>query len=405
MDLGAMPALNMASAQLMTGALHSVIGFEHDAARLYGAGSQAAILAQHGGAGAAAFATALADPAATLSGSMDSSLIHFIACHAERRELPPAAPAASAGAASVARTGAGVAGPAAAPPAAPLPPPEPTFVWDFDLPAISSYILSRFVAGRASLETKILLEAAVTQATRGSLAARAVSRGAQLLQQHQQASAAGGGAAASSSAAAGLQAPSSEPDAHTPEGRLRIIAADVHALLTRQHTKPLSAAAAEELHAALADADRRCVMESVACPSKSDLDRFCADLLALSEAACRVLGPRLAELRDSTLGALRAEVGLGHTPGSVAPRYDQLRVCALPSLGVKVSEAVLEQAWLHGEQAALNVQLPADTAGDITAFVAAAASRWAPGDILVLLWQVCAVRGCKGLWRALCGCC
>jgi hypothetical protein len=107
-----------------------------------------------------------ADAAATNDGSgpvntLDTGLDNLIAAHADRKLLPPPpAPVVAPGACgkeigaccrlwlewltpfSPPRTLAG---------AIALPPPEQAWAWTYDLPAIATYLLSRYIAGRAQL--------------------------------------------------------------------------------------------------------------------------------------------------------------------------------------------------------------------------------------------------------------
>lgn len=332
LDLGFLPPLHMAAAQLLTGPTTRVIGADEAAALRYGEESAPALAA-------AAVTAAPSDEGGDDGYVADTGFIHFIASHAEFCLVPPSpppvpeAPAPGGAAAGV------------APIAPPPPPAEPMYAWKYDLPAITAYVLSRFIAGRARLDMNVLVSSTVFQASKGSLTTRALARGAYVQQP----------------AAEGAAPLPGDVDVHTPEGRLRLLASE---LVTAGRGGPLEAAAiAAAAREGLSDADLRGIHEAVARPAggKAGLDALCAELLALSEAAGRAGPARLATLRESSIASLATELGLklaaahpqqmtqqplsdGDGVGdSSATRHRQLTVAALPALALAVSEAVSEQ--------------------------------------------------------------
>lgn len=159
LDLGALPPPHLVAPQLLTGAMTRVVGVEEAAALRYGKDSSAALAAVADAAVATADDLQCTAATAWEGDIADADLLNFIASHAEFRSaasLPPDASSAS--------LAAGVSAPSSATDTAGIPP-EPTFVWEYDLLAITSYVLSRFIAGRARLETTVLSSTTVFQAS------------------------------------------------------------------------------------------------------------------------------------------------------------------------------------------------------------------------------------------------
>ena len=82
-----------------------------------------------------------------------------------------------------------------------------------------------------------------------------------------------------------------------------------------------------------------------------------------------------------------------------------LSLAALPALALAVSEAMAEQTWINGDLTSLNISLPIDVIGSVSAYIDAAAVRWEPAAVLVLLQQIrtvvafLQVRSMMGWWK------
>ena len=156
LDLGLLPSPHLVNAQLLTGPVKRVIGVDEAAALRYGWGGPSPSAASIPGALAGSNKDIYVH-SYTADDFDDTDLINFIASHAERRlvsvSLSPLQSCAASD--SHAAVDAGV--------DATIPPREPTYTWVFDLPSITAYVLSRFIAGRATLVMTVLDSSTVYQ--------------------------------------------------------------------------------------------------------------------------------------------------------------------------------------------------------------------------------------------------
>lgn len=141
-DLRALPPPHLISGVLLTGSMVVSVGADAAAKREWEAQRTRVAQAERRGGDYASDSLAGGvssggigedEDAGGPVNTMDTGLDNFIAAHADRKLVPPPpAPAVPAG--------------AIAPPA-----PEPVWAWTYDLPAVATYLLSRYMAGRAKL--------------------------------------------------------------------------------------------------------------------------------------------------------------------------------------------------------------------------------------------------------------
>lgn len=193
--------------------------------------------------------------------------------------------------------------------------------WEYDLPAIAAYVLSRYVAGRPALEMRGLLRAAELRLLRA--VQRHVSVGA--------------------SAAA-----SDEDDVYHADEvvlRLRMAAEQVKEALGRGGSAPQPS-----------DADRRVTRGVTERATEANLKELLGDLLTTCEVAVRAAGDDGAAPRSGTLRELLQASGLPGG-GPLAKKLSRfslcagLRVSALPALAEAVADAVEGQVRVAGREA------------------------------------------------------
>ena len=176
-DLRALPPPHLISGVLLTGSMVVSVGADAAAKREWEA--QRTRLAQaerRGGdfasdplAGGVSGGGSGEEDAGGPVNTMDTGLDNFIAAHSDRKLVPPPPPPP-------------VPAGAIAPPA-----PEPVWAWTYDLPAVATYLLSRYMAGRAKLGASLDdgEEAGGVGSARGAPSSvRRLSRSPQLLLAH-----------------------------------------------------------------------------------------------------------------------------------------------------------------------------------------------------------------------------